>query len=133
MDRAGRYEYNSRGTSQKVVNFGLGPIIWWRHASGAPIQAAAENQISVPSEMLAVMDALMKPSTGSGNDAGQCGPMLASALKAEPYVLPHGKNYNSLFCDGHVNGMSPESLFNPMNTASLWNYDHQPHPESWDS
>ncbi len=43
----------------------------------------------------------------------------------------HGKNYNQLCCDGHVLAMSPWLLFNPTNTAAMWNYDHQPHPEFW--
>jgi hypothetical protein len=43
----------------------------------------------------------------------------------------HGKNYNQLFCDVHVSAMNPWVLFNPTNTASMWNYDHEPHPESW--
>ena len=44
----------------------------------------------------------------------------------------HGKNYNQLFCDGHVAGMNPGVLFNPRNTAAMWNNDHQPHPELWE-
>ena len=64
-------------------------------------------------------------------DVWQCGGVLASAFEGVPYILPHGKNYNTLFCDGHVGGMSPELLFDPTNTAALWNYDHQPHPELW--
>ncbi len=43
----------------------------------------------------------------------------------------HGKNYNLLFCDAHVEAMNPSVWFNPTNSASLWNNDHQPHPEMW--
>jgi prepilin-type processing-associated H-X9-DG protein len=43
----------------------------------------------------------------------------------------HGKDYNMLFCDGHVSGMKPVLLFSLTNNAILWNYDHQPHPETW--
>ena len=43
----------------------------------------------------------------------------------------HGKNYNLVFCDSHVAGMNPWILFNPTNTAAIWNSDHQPHPELW--
>ncbi len=43
----------------------------------------------------------------------------------------HGKTYNQLFCDGHVTAMDPWVLFNPTNSASKWNKDHQPHPECW--
>jgi prepilin-type processing-associated H-X9-DG protein len=43
----------------------------------------------------------------------------------------HGKNYNQLFCDGHVLAMNPWVLFNPTNSALMWNYDHESHPELW--
>ncbi|MGP8237786.1 MAG: hypothetical protein ACLQVW_20565, partial [Limisphaerales bacterium] len=43
----------------------------------------------------------------------------------------HGKNYNIFFCDGQIAGMNPWVLFNPTNTAAMWNTDHQPHPELW--
>jgi hypothetical protein len=41
------------------------------------------------------------------------------------------KNYNALFCDGPVSAINPAILFSQSNSASLWNYDHQPHPELW--
>jgi len=43
----------------------------------------------------------------------------------------HGKLYNQVFCDGHMSSMNPWVLFNPTNTAAIWNYDHQPHQEQW--
>jgi prepilin-type processing-associated H-X9-DG protein len=43
----------------------------------------------------------------------------------------HGRNYKQAFCDGHVTGISPRVLFNPTDTAPMWNYDHDPHPELW--
>jgi prepilin-type processing-associated H-X9-DG protein len=47
------------------------------------------------------------------------------------YPARHGKNYNVLFCDGHVSSMDPAIFFNPTNNASMWNNDHQPHIETW--
>ncbi len=47
------------------------------------------------------------------------------------YPARHGKNYNQLCCDGHVEAMAPSILFNVTNTASRWNNDHQPHFETW--
>jgi len=44
----------------------------------------------------------------------------------------HGADGGTVsFCDGHVSAMAPWVLYNPTNTASMWNYDHQPHPELW--
>ena len=52
---------------------------------------------------------------------------------AQVFSFPerHGKNYNQLFCDAHVEGIPPAILFNVTNTAVRWNNDHQPHPENW--
>jgi prepilin-type processing-associated H-X9-DG protein len=43
----------------------------------------------------------------------------------------HGRTYNVLFCDGHISGINPWVLFNPTNSARMWNCDHEPHPELW--
>jgi prepilin-type processing-associated H-X9-DG protein len=59
----------------------------------------------------------------------QCGMLSVSLLAFDP--ARHGKTYNQLFCDGHVAALNPFVLFNPTNTAPMWNYDHQPHPELW--
>ncbi len=70
-----------------------------------------------------------------GHDWMKCGfiygPGYANrgALAFDP--ARHGKNYNQLYCDGHISAMSPWVLFNPTNTAAMWNYDHQPHRELW--
>ena len=48
-----------------------------------------------------------------------------------PFPPRHGRNYNILCCEGHVEGMSPSILFEPARTAARWNYDDQPHPEFW--
>ena len=43
--------------------------------------------------------------------------------------FPFAKNL--VFCDGHVAGLNPWLLFNPTNSAGMWNYDHEAHPELW--
>ena len=48
-----------------------------------------------------------------------------------PYPERHGKRYNMVFCDGHVEGIDPAVAFNLTNSAARWNKDHQPHPETW--
>jgi len=60
--------------------------------------------------------------------------MACGQLRSDPVAFDparHGKTYNQLFCDGHVTGMSPWTLFDPTKTASMWNYDNQPHAELW--
>jgi hypothetical protein len=134
IDRLGSYAYNAFGVrvdDRTNEFFGLGPVMYWKDATGHYVPAVSEGKVSVPSEMLAIGDSLMKAVEVGGDDCGRCGGVFASDFAALPYVLRHGKNYNQLSCDGHVSAMSPSVLFNPSNTASLWNYDHEPHPEMW--
>jgi prepilin-type processing-associated H-X9-DG protein len=139
IDRLGSYAYNIWGSAgaRKLVNkdFGLGPVIFWN------VPPVSESQIRVPSEMLSVGESRFltadKVTVGTsasgpnpgGDDTLRCG----IRFPAEPPFDParHGKNYNQLLCDGHVSSVSPWILFNPTNSASTWNYDHQPHPELW--
>jgi len=134
IDRLGSYAYNAAGVridDRTNENFGLGPVMFWKDSPTSYVPAVSEAKVSVPSEMLAIVDSLMKAGMVGGDDFGQCGGLFSSDLAAQPYLLRHGKNYNALLCDGHVSAMTPEFLFNPSNTAAMWNYDHEPHPELW--
>ena len=134
--RFGSYAYNIDGSSSKAIvpeNFGLGPVIFWN------VPPVSEGQIKVPSDMLSIGESRFltagKVSVpggwaqfgAGGIDTLQCGNITHIPFDA----TRHGKNYNQLLCDGHVSSVSPWVLFNPTNTASMWNYDHQPHPELW--
>jgi prepilin-type processing-associated H-X9-DG protein len=66
---------------------------------------------------------------GGGLAGVRCGALRSKEWAFDP--ARHGKSYNQLFCDGHVAAMNPWVLFNPTNTAAMWNSDHQPHPELW--
>ena len=143
IDRLGSYAYNADGVGLDGLYgspnyplhefFGLGPVMFWKDAHGNFVPPVSEAEVSVPSEMLAICDSLMKKDSAmvGGDDFGQCGHLVSSDLAAASYVLPHGKNYNLLLCDGHVSAMSPSLLFSPSNSAAMWNYDHKPHPELW--
>jgi prepilin-type processing-associated H-X9-DG protein len=132
VERYGSYAYNAGGVRVETSTntWGIGPISFWETPTGF-VPAVSESSVKVPSEMLAIGDSLMKAGVQGGYDLWQCGGRFASNVAALPYVLRHERNYNALFCDGHVSAMSPEVLFNPSKTAALWNYDHQPHPELW--
>jgi prepilin-type processing-associated H-X9-DG protein len=45
--------------------------------------------------------------------------------------IRHGKNYNVLFCDGHVAPIPCAFFITVSNIAQSLNIDHQPHPETW--
>ena len=96
----------------------------------APAPAVA--QVKVPSAMFAIGESRFLKETQNQNEA-DCIFAMFCGFNQFAQVLPlrHGKNYNQLFCDGHVGAIDPWVLFNPTNTAAMWNNDHQPHPEFW--
>ena len=127
----------SRGVSIRFppANFGLGPA----YRRGAPWRAVSEAQIVAPSEMLAIGESRFLNKRVNGYLGGECD--LESGHLNFPYngagdeyafgEKRHGERYNQLFCDGHVSAMDPWILFDPRKSASMWNYDNQPHPELW--
>jgi prepilin-type N-terminal cleavage/methylation domain-containing protein len=134
IDRLGSYGYNAAGVRLTDANheyLGLGPVSYWRDSSGGLVRPVSEASIAVPSEMLAIGDSSTKLGTPGGDDLWMCSPLVATEVAALPYILRHGRNDNQLLCDGHVSATSPAIIFNPSNSAALWNYDHQPHPELW--
>jgi prepilin-type N-terminal cleavage/methylation domain-containing protein/prepilin-type processing-associated H-X9-DG protein len=139
IDRLGSYAYNiwgSAGTVQKFADkdFGLGPVVFW---NAPPV---TEGRIKVPSDMLSIGESRFltasKVTIGPmtfGPFPGGVETLYCGEIVNDPPFDParHGKNYNQLLCDGHVSSLRPKVLFNPTNTASMWNYDHQPHSELW--
>jgi prepilin-type processing-associated H-X9-DG protein/prepilin-type N-terminal cleavage/methylation domain-containing protein len=147
----GSYAYNARGAIGNIkplrgplnssLNYGLGGVCSPRpgRQKDGPI---SEAPVRVPSEMLAIGESRFRKGTGrvggpsyrlsGGRDYMICG-FLGDKWKGVAFDPGrHGKNYNQLFCDGHVAGMSPSVLFDPAKSASMWNNDHQPHPELWE-
>lgn len=109
--------------------YGLGPRVL-----AGPRPATSEAQVKVPSDMLAFGESRFLSLSVNGWDGGGLWSLLCGALHRRSFAFDparHGKNYNQVFCDGHVTGMDPWILFNPTNTAPMWNYDHEPHPELW--
>ena len=129
----GSYGYNCWGVGMGLnVNYGLGGAFWLVGRDDLP-PPAVKIQVKVPSEMLAIGESrfLNRKINGiEGGGAGiDCGHLRLPLFAFDP--ARHGKSYNQLFCDGHVAAMDPWVLFNPTNTAAMWNSDHQPHPELW--
>jgi len=135
----GSYAYNSRGVSFPLHGFpynplfGLGAGPWT-----GPRAEVSESQIKAPGEMLAVGESRFMNADVNGIPGGEgglvCGRLVKLPIPDREFAFDparHGKNYNLLFCDGHVAAMSPWILFNPTNSAAIWNSDHQPHQELW--
>lgn len=120
------------------TRLGLGPVLSVRFLGKVPPKY--EPQIRMPSEMLAIGESRFLNEQVNGIPGGEsrmvCGLLnwthtghVPSQWAFDP--ARHGKNYNQLFCDGHISAMSPWILFNYTNSAAMWNYDHEPHPEMW--
>ena len=141
----GSYAYNAMGAmggswiAANGLTLGLGGRVSYPSRPGWTAIAASEGQIKAPSEMFAIGASRWKLQGNQGHDGGhdymRCGlihgPGYANRGFGAFDPARHGKNYNQLCCDGHALAMSPWLLFNPTNTAAMWNYDHQPHPEFW--
>jgi prepilin-type N-terminal cleavage/methylation domain-containing protein/prepilin-type processing-associated H-X9-DG protein len=119
------YSYNWMGTGcgypgspRTLRSLGLG---------GLPKYIKKESQVQAPSNMYAVADAR----------AQIFEQRFAGWIKMTPWVLdkeaaaPHMQGCNILFCDGHVNLVRRSVYLYPPRSAANWNYDGQPHPETW--
>jgi prepilin-type N-terminal cleavage/methylation domain-containing protein/prepilin-type processing-associated H-X9-DG protein len=142
----GSYAYNANGVSMPGFgkpydpDLGLGYLPSAAKLNGSlewGRDSVPDHRIVAPSEMLAIgesrfLNEAVNQSPG-GIDEMRCGLLNWIGINWSLLFDParHGKNYNSLYCDGHVKAMNPWVLFNPTNTAALWNSDHQPHPELW--
>jgi prepilin-type processing-associated H-X9-DG protein len=134
----GSYGYNAPGSwngSDESPHLGLGEGLQYYFKDATPIYppAISESQLTSPSEMLAIGDSCMVNSFflsfgWVGNPILWCRETPAGIFATPPR---HGHNYNFLFCDGRVGAIDPAVIFNPTNSAPLWNIDHRPHPETW--
>jgi len=87
----------------------------------------SENQVKVPSDMIAVADA--RPRRPGGDmDLDDIYP---TNLLAD-LVPRHNQGANIVFCDGHVEyAKQTEWLRKTDRARQRWNNDHEPHPETW--
>ena len=117
----GSYGYNGFGTvigaaSDGYPNLGLGEIL----DSDSLAPPLSEAQVSVPADMIALGDSRLDNVGGPGQFDGvffmYCGPELLPNLQS--YPPRHGRDYNVLFCDGHVTQKNPAILFNLTNSAT---------------
>ena len=152
----GSYAYNALGTwdisnmgtfpaPNAVLGLGASPSF----PTGPSLQIVtyppiSEGKVRHPAQMFAIGDSRMvglpdfaiaypgPPGTiWSGLDEGIVG-FKPPGLGSRAINLPrHGKNYNQVCCDGHVEAMNALVMFNPTNTAPRWNNDDLPHAETW--
>jgi type II secretory pathway pseudopilin PulG len=144
----GSYAYNENGTAS---GGGSGPpsIFWSQYLVlgvgrlyeplfGWAFSACKESEVLQPSETFVIgesralpqyIDASRFPAGASEMIVGIVPPPSLNGW--HPFPPRHGKNYNQLCCDGHVEAIKPLVLFDPAQTGVRWNIDHQGHPELW--
>jgi prepilin-type N-terminal cleavage/methylation domain-containing protein/prepilin-type processing-associated H-X9-DG protein len=145
----GSYGYNQLGHSGPngiQPNYGLGTTFavpgepaWWS-------TPRRENQIVSPSDMIAIGDAVVLQinSTPCGHSRLSAAFERASTyteimfgqpddLIVHAYRLRHNAKWNVGFCDGHVESLAPNDLFDVSrdSVARRWNFDHEPHNDGW--
>ena len=152
----GSYAYNALGSwdisntgsfpaPDAVLGLGANPSFPTGSTSQTTTYPAiSESKVRHPAQMFAMGDSRMvgfpdlpsaypgPPGTiWSGLDEAIVGFKLPG-LGGRAINLPrHGKNYNQVCCDGHVEGMNVSLMFDPAHTASRWNNDDLPHVETW--
>jgi prepilin-type N-terminal cleavage/methylation domain-containing protein/prepilin-type processing-associated H-X9-DG protein len=102
--------------------------------------SAPFSRVIAPSDMIAFADTRMLKGASAlpewpnydifPNDFIRVG-SFRSLPFGEIDPVRHGKNYNVLFCDGHVTSIPRISFTTVTNIAVNLNVDHQPHPETW--
>jgi len=127
------YAYNAWGT----VDFGGS---WCRQSLGLsgrqdtslPWPPIPESGVKAPAEMYAIADArAIKPADLANVWGFFVMPMGGGTLLDECQIFRHGKGFNFLYCDGHVQLVNRSHYLNVTNSWPNWNNDHQPHRETW--
>ena len=138
----GSYAYNDLGTAFEDSSHPLG-LGYDEESSGTPLPLR-DSQVLVPSDMIAIMDSKGTTNATVGVGLPSTKPVFSGFYEISGAALypnlqnasfqkapQHGKNFNVLFCDGHVQPIKVSDLFKPAISAVSWNYDHQPHHETW--
>jgi prepilin-type N-terminal cleavage/methylation domain-containing protein/prepilin-type processing-associated H-X9-DG protein len=121
------YGYNVAGTGRfRTTAPSLG--LDGSSNSRGPSVYLAEQQVKVPSDMIAVADAIIKTSTGGDDDLDDLYPTnLLTGLAPR-----HNQGANAVFCDVHVEYAKQTAWLQKTDSArQRWNNDHQPHHETW--
>ena len=116
------YGYNALGTGPHEKPLGLTNSL---PNGGVSWRGLAEQRVQVPCDMIAIGD---YPEL-----ARQDGDITGALDEQDDYVANrHNGGANVVFCDGHVEYGKQTNWMKAVATArKRWNYDNQPHPETW--
>jgi prepilin-type N-terminal cleavage/methylation domain-containing protein/prepilin-type processing-associated H-X9-DG protein len=127
------YAYNRNGTQNGAPaesGLGLGNMA----TSPLTIPPISEGQVRVPSEMFAIADSRLVLGAGVWKGVSSLTWMFCGAVDGmsdEIKTPRHGKGYNVVSCDGHVEFLPRVIFLDPRRCSQRWNNDHEPHPDTW--
>ena len=149
------YGYNSQGITFAGQYWGFGLGVMGDEVGSTNVfdysvpYRVLESAVAAPSDMLAWGDAVPVFFNGmNGEDCLRTSPFLPDGVNypswyynplvrhrpnnfniLAPVRLRHTERWNMAFCDGHVENLPGEKLFDGWNDAVLrrWSTDHQPH------
>jgi len=119
------YGYNSVGSGRYP---GASQVFGLDGSGGQSAgRCLSESQLKVPSDMISLADC--KPKAGGGdNDLDDLFPVNLLAELAPR----HNNGENAVFCDGHVEYAKHQAWLQKSDRGrQRWNFDHNPHPETW--
>lgn len=132
----GAYGYNFSDASWGIPNYqgrGLGGFTGDQSGQGIPRK---ESQVANPSDMIAITDSIctrigrgyILASVDALSDPSFVGESVIDPLVLRDYGRRHGARFTVLFCDGHVEHLKTNNLFNPLrgDVRQRWHWDHQP-------
>ena len=115
------YDYNMAGTAR----YNTSSRSLWGLDGGSTY--LPENRVKAPSDMIAVMDVTARGIAGDRDTDDMPVNVLAEVLAPR-----HNNGANGVFCDVHVEyGKKTAWLQKTERARQRWNFDHQPHPETW--
>ena len=132
---SGSYAYNAYGFLASLATLGLSSS--WGMTASAGQPGVRTSDIRGPSDMFAIGEARIVASPAPGvvlaDPTSALDFMITEAFWTKPNSpqLRHGRNYNQLCCDGHVDALTPSALYAQTQLARRWNRDNQPHAEQW--
>jgi prepilin-type N-terminal cleavage/methylation domain-containing protein/prepilin-type processing-associated H-X9-DG protein len=141
---ASSYAYNALGSGlSDPARLGLG-LFGFTDKSVPPMSSA---RVQAPADMIAICDSRLMCTQFNGEQKftypGPPGTLWvafdllmpglpgAPPLGSQGTPERHGRSYNTVFCDSHVEGLAPTVVFDLPKSAPRWNNDHQPHRETW--
>jgi prepilin-type N-terminal cleavage/methylation domain-containing protein/prepilin-type processing-associated H-X9-DG protein len=141
----GAYGYNFSETLYTIPNYqcrGLGGYTGGNSGIGRPLK---ESQVAFPADMIAISDSILWADAPDYSTASPGYAFASYNAFSDPLFVGrsdtkeldagrrmvarrHNARFNALFCDGHVEAIKTDGLFNAQkaDVRQRWHWDHKP-------